>query len=96
MDNTEINAMLSELFNRLREEERDLALLSKDVKVLSDALKAHAEEEMEKYDSIKSDVVNISKEIGVFKRMLWILIGVFAAQNEMVMQLVSKLFLMGA
>ena len=95
MENTEINAMLSELFGRLREEERDLALLSRDVQSLKEALENHAKEEMEKYDQIGKSLNSINKDRGFFKMMLWILIGVFAAQNEIVMMVLKKLITVG-
>ena len=95
MDNTEINAMLSELFERLRREEKDLALLSKEVQILAKALETHAKEEMQKYGEIQKEIGGVKKDINTFKRMLWILIGVFAAQNEMVMVIVKKLITLG-
>jgi len=95
MDNTEINAMLSELFERLRREEKDLALLSKEVQILAKALETHAKEEMQKYSEIQKEIGGVKKDINTFKRMLWILIGVFAAQNEMVMVIVKKLITLG-
>jgi len=95
MDNTEINAMLSELYERLRGEEKDLALLSKEVQILAKALETHAKEEMQKYSEIQKEIGGVKKDINTFKRMLWILIGVFAAQNEMVMVIVKKLITLG-
>ena len=85
MDNTEINAMLSELYERLRGEEKDLALLSKEVQILSKALETHAKEEMQKYAEIQT-------AINQFKRILWFVGGGLLATSDSGMTIV-KMFI---
>ena len=87
MTNQEINNMLSEMFERLRLQETDYAVLKEKMDTMNDAFKEHDKKEMAKFDKVTAEIAN-------FKKIGYILIGVLIATSDKLTMLIQ--FLKGA
>ena len=79
--------MLSEMFERLRLQETDYAVLKEKMDTMNDAFKEHDKKEMAKFDKVTAEIAN-------FKKIGYILIGVLIATSDKLTMLIQ--FLKGA
>jgi hypothetical protein len=59
----------------------ELKLLRLNLEKHQEVFENHDVKEMEKYDDIKHSIAEMSKEIGKFNRVFWIVIGAVAVMN---------------